>query len=825
MGTDVLLLILGAVAVAVLARRIMALEQMVAALRSELRAAELRGAAPRFAEPDAEPEPLLQREPARMIDSFAPPPPTAPTPPPEPVATLAERFEALVAGKLPIWIGGAALVVAGLFLVRYGIESGLIGPVVRVTLAALFSAALPAASEAARRLPATRDDPRLAQVLSGAGIASAYGTLYVAAAQYQLLGATAAFALMVAVTAGALFLSLRHGAPTAVMALVGGFAAPLVAGFDAAGVGPLLAYLALFITALFALAAARGWTWLAVAAVVAGFGWANLVVVLLDGRESTFVAAFVTLLAIGATLGLPRTGAVAPWLRAAPIIAGLAQLLVLAPTLDFSAVAWSFHLVLAAAALILARRDPALENAALAAALLVTVLLVLAFGPAAPSTASLAAAAIATALFAGTGLAWSQSGGRWATVALVGLAAPVLVAHALRPALLPPVLWSLLELALAAGAAWVSWHHRDADEQPDVARVGGAATAALLAGIALSAPVTLALAPLALLPVLAGLVWWGRRLGHSGVAALATLVALAMFLLAGTPLAAAGEALAASLGGERLVYPLLPPLDRVLLSVALPLAAVAALLFVPGSFGPFRRPAAITAGVLAVVVTYLLAKQPLAIATEPRFVALGFAERAGITLLFAAAGVLLAQRTPEQRLGKLLVAVAIARFVWFDLLMLNPLGMPQQVGPLPLANAAVLLPGLLAVALRSFTRRKWRWAMLAATLVAVATAVRQIAHGSILTGSVSTAENWGYSAAFLALAIAWLWRGLTEPGSGLRTAGLLLLTAVTLKVFILDVSALEGVLRILSLMGLGLALIGIGWFYRRTMALQPQPNR
>ncbi|NWP89692.1 DUF2339 domain-containing protein, partial [Escherichia coli] len=66
-------------------------------------------------------------------------------------------FETLIGGRLPIWIGGAALVLAGFFLVRYSIESGLLGPGTRTLLAALFGAVLVAGSEITRRLPATAD--------------------------------------------------------------------------------------------------------------------------------------------------------------------------------------------------------------------------------------------------------------------------------------------------------------------------------------------------------------------------------------------------------------------------------------------------------------------------------------------------------------------------------------------------------------------------------------------------------------------------------------------------------------------------------------------
>jgi len=53
---------------------------------------------------------------------------------------------------------------------------------------------------------------------------------------------------------------------------------------------------------------------------------------------------------------------------------------------------------------------------------------------------------------------------------------------------------------------------------------------------------------------------------------------------------------------------------------------------------------------------------------------------------------------------------------------------------------------------------------------------------------------------------------------------------VTLKVFLIDAAALTGLLRILSFLALGLALIGIGWAYGRFVATaseapnQPLPN-
>ena len=121
-------------------------------------------------------------------------------------------FEDLIGGKLPIWIGGIALVFAGFFLVRYTIEAGLLGPGARSILATLFALTLIALSEFGGRLPKIGEsftaDPRVAQSLAGAGVATLYGTLYMASEIYGLIGVATAFLLVIIVTAIAFVLAL-----------------------------------------------------------------------------------------------------------------------------------------------------------------------------------------------------------------------------------------------------------------------------------------------------------------------------------------------------------------------------------------------------------------------------------------------------------------------------------------------------------------------------------------------------------------------------------------------------------------------------------------
>ncbi|WP_176484690.1 DUF2339 domain-containing protein [Sphingomonas spermidinifaciens] len=726
-------------------------------------------------------------------------------------------LESLIGGRLPVWIGGAALVLAGFFLVRAAIDSGWFGPGARTLLACLLAFVLIAASEAARRLPATRDDPRIGQALAGAGVASLYATLYLAAALYHLVAPLPAFVLLLLITGAGLALSLRQGPPTAIMALAGGFLAPLVAGYDAAGTAPLLVYLALLLAALFVLSVRRGWGWLAVASAAAGFGWTGFLALMLGAEARPIVGGFVVLLSIGAALALPASGARSRWLRLAPLGVGLAQLFVLAPTLDFSPLGWAFYLVLAAAAVALAWREPVLSPAPLMAAALLLVLLA-----AAPTTGTTGVAAIAaTLIFGAPGLTRSRAHRDWALMAVIGLLGPLAVLQLGTPQLLPRAAWTPFDLVVLAAAAWLAWRHRDRIEGTDTGLIGGtlaAAGAGVLAAAALfgedAAGVALAAALIAIAEV-------ARRLGARALSGSAAIPLALGLLAAHREIGALVEALARSLPGEELIYPALPPAGGVLLRL-LPLAVAALLpLRHKDGYGAARRPAAIVAGVLAAATAYALMKQPLAIADADAFLRLGFYERAAITLAALAAARALATRAPVA--ARTLATLAIARIAWFDLLLLSPLFAAQAVGSIPLLNAAVLLPGMAAAILWTWGERRWRVPALALMLVAALAAVRQAAHGSLLTGPVGTGENWGYSAAMLALALVWLWSGLVGGARDLRFAGLGLVMVVAFKVFTVDI-ALEGILRVVSFLGIGVTLIAISWAYTRFLKGPAQPS-
>lgn len=756
-----------------------------------------------------------------------------------PARSFAESFEALVGGQLPIWIGGIALVLAAFFLVRYSIEAGLLGPGTRSVLAGLFGLALLAGSEAARRIPRFADDPRVGQALAGAGIASLFGTLYMASELYGLIGPLAAFALLVAVTAAALFLSLRHGPPTAIMGLIGGFAAPYVAGLDNGALAPLLVYLGLLMAGLFALAIHRGWLWLALAATGGGALWSLLLLLTGDAGQLGAVGLFVTVSAIASALFLPRAGGGDWRIRLVPMLAGFLQLALLSPLVSFSATGWALYGLLSAAMIVLGWRDARLTPG-VAAALGLVIILLIGARETENSLATLATAGT-IALFALPGhlLARRAEDGRWwSAIAIIGGVAPLWIAMLFNAPPLSDLLWGALAVAAAIPCAWLAWRAReDASPllRPSPGLAGGTAVAMLL--LLVAGGYWLPMLWLAAVATLAAIlaIGWGDRIADRStvIVGLGGLALAAMF----TPIAAYVEILVRALGGQKVHLPLIPATDSLLVELALPAVLLGGGLWAGllRSRPPVRLTLAAICAAYAGLLAYSLAKLPLSIADESQFVALGFIERAAITQAVLALAVALLFRAPQgwRPAALALLGLGIGRVVWFDLVILNPLLVGQEVGGRPILNAAAIHFSLAALWLWLARRRleataftlPLSLASLAAAGFAAFFTVRQIFHGTRLdTGGIFRGEHYAYSAAFLLLGGLWLWRGVVTGQGWLRVSGLALLTLVTFKVFLVDASVLEGLLRVLSFLGLGAALIGIGWGYGRFVGRGAKPG-
>src|SRR5262249_44858271 len=172
-----------------------------------------------------------------------------------------------------VWVGAIAVVLGGIFLVRYSIEQGLLGPGVRVMLGALLALALVVAGEWTRRgerlsgiagLPTAH----IPSILTAAGTTVAYADVYAAYALYGFLGPGSALIILGLVALATLAAALLHGQTLAGLGLVGAYLTPLLVASEHPDYWSLYIYLAVVTAAAFALARVRMWRLLAITAVV-----------------------------------------------------------------------------------------------------------------------------------------------------------------------------------------------------------------------------------------------------------------------------------------------------------------------------------------------------------------------------------------------------------------------------------------------------------------------------------------------------------------------------------------------------------------------------
>jgi len=355
---------------------------------------------------------------------------------------------------------------------------------------------------------------------------------------------------------------------------------------------------------------------------------------------------------------------------------------------------------------------------------------------------------------------------------------------------------------------------------------GYAIIVAILMLMAAAALVPAPYRPLLLAAAMLPLVETGRRLPELRRFVPVAAVAALLWMLWGSGSLAIG--ILRGIGGDPLTLPFLPsPINavRMLILPALPLGyALWRADFMDRRIGRFLIGATLTG---ATAGAYVLLKQPFAIATEADFIARGFIERAILTQLLFAGGAALAAKTGWrpwiEKAAQILTLVAVVRLIWFDLLIYNPALHAQNVGGMPVLNLITAHFGLallwLALAWRSAIG-PLKLSLLAAIIVTMSGGalliVRQLFHGALLTGGgIPRAEFYGYSAAGLLVSALLLGWGVKAGDRAMRIAGLALITVTALKVFLIDASALDGLLRIASFMGLGVSLIVIGWAYGR----------
>ncbi len=200
-------------------------------------------------------------------------------------------------------LAGVSLALAGVFLVQYGVENGLLSPTMRVLAAIGFGLVLVGAGEFIRRKTAGDEVGSFAllpSVFAGAGLVAIFAGVLSARMLYGLIGSEMAFAGLTLTGALAILLGWVYRPYLAALGVFGALIAPFLVSSGSSNAGPLHLYFALIAGVALAIDAYKRWAWLSALALVGAFlaSWT-----LLAARDTGFYAvlfAFITaLLAVG----------------------------------------------------------------------------------------------------------------------------------------------------------------------------------------------------------------------------------------------------------------------------------------------------------------------------------------------------------------------------------------------------------------------------------------------------------------------------------------------------------------------------------------------
>jgi hypothetical protein len=851
-------------------------------------------------------------------------------------------FEELFGAKLPIWVGGISLAIAGLYFVIYVVEHIHFTPLVRESIGMAFALTLIALAEVARGWKATAIDQRVAQALAGAGIAVAYTVFLTSTNVYHLMSPGAGFVGLIIVTVGALGMALRYGAPCAVLGLVGGLAAPALVGQAPGDVKLLAGYLLLTICGIAGLARKQKWGWLAYLALLGGFGWGAVMLAMNIADQATGAALGGYMLMLGLVVPLlAGTDDKVGFSRAIPASIAALELTAFVARGGFTPFVWGFYGLISVGVIILALIDMRLKP--LPRVVMLVGLLTAAVWPHPEMPTLYQVLGVGMLIFVGSALllVWTKRGtGIDAGQATIGVFGGLALAYLRTPS--PDdhqfALVTFEFAALFAVVAAIGWRHEGRRDDARFATLVGSAAALVAAGLTLALPHTelppllmgLALATLLLgrraeddrvmqfavagLPVawlslfagpsvlnelgravggvppydvFAGL--WrygltalllgvfsvierdrtGRALMQAGAALLLTVAVAQLVPAFFLPIASALGVLVLAEVGARFkldgraamgVFTLiafawaLQPLlfwsigvaqtlvGVPLLSTALPLPnAALSRIMIPTlliGLAAWRNAQTFGRGVIAwgvglaiMIALFVLYKHMFGLHSADDFVQRGLVERVLLTELMFAGGALawmLRTRAPKvlTRLALVFTGLGLARTIWFEGVVFNPIWHDQWVGTTPLLNllAVSLLVPLYWIyrAIEQHPAHVERLRLpqtlvqIAAILMFAYANIRVAFHGMPLAfGDISPSEDITRSLVAIGLAVGFLRWGISRGLRSWRIASLILMLGAVAKVFLFDAAGLTGLYRVFSFMALGMSLIGIGWLYSR----------
>ncbi|MBX9947239.1 MAG: DUF2339 domain-containing protein [Reyranella sp.] len=801
------------------------------------------------ARPVVESPPLLDPVSAPVADALGQPPEPA-LPPPLAVEPVQGGWEQRLGARAFLWVGAVTLALAAIFLVRYSIEEGYLSPEVRVILAALFGFALIGGAEKMR----SRDE-RVAQALAAAGVAALYGALFSAVALYGMISKVAAGGGAAALTAFAIGVSLRHGILVAALAFVGGFASPAIIGSETPNTPVLFGYLLAIAAGTLGVIRIRGW-WPLGWGVLAGSALWTVVWMLAprDAGELHWVGLFLVAVAglfvwatwrrMGESENPPADVAALVWTA----LAGTGVLLVCLVVEDNGQqkAGWLALALHGAGAFALGRWTPRFQYAAALGPGLSLLALVLWWGATRGAGADWNADRFAwlTILFGGFyaaaafALLWNAGRpGFWAALSVAAAFTHFLLCWYVLRSTEPGVPWGLISVGLAGpflvGAERLT---RWRDSMTGATEALGYLAAGVTFFIAAAIPMELSREWITV----------AYAIELAAVAAIAARLDLRAMRLLCWPLLAV-VVVRFVLNPEVLKYPLgvTPVFNWILWGYGISIAALVVGLRFLRTSGDERLVRSVEAAIalLAFVLVTLEVRslfQPGSMATPDT----GFTERSFYVAIwgaFALCALWMARRGRDPVAlwaWRLSGGLAVATVLIVQVLVANPVAEHADLGRLPLFNGLFLAYAVPAAMVA--LARRWidvevdrhrdldLMIEVTASILAFVYVSLEVRHlfdpGFDRPGLVARGlELYAYSIVWLLFGVALLALGFLRQTAAFRHAGMVLVCIVVAKVFLIDMAGLTGLLRVFSFLGLGAALIGLGYAYRR-FGLQQRQN-
>lgn len=751
------------------------------------------------------------------------------------------------------------MALAGFFLVKYSIETGLLSPTVRVALGMMFGGGLLYAADWVRKRPAFANGARIAQALSGAGIADMYVCLFAATSLYDLIPAFAGFSGMAAVTATAVWLSLRYGTPIALLGLIGGFLTPALVGSNDPQAPILFLYLYFVLTGLLAVSRKRHCWTLAIPAVGGAFLWVCL---WLFGShftpgDSIYLGLF--LIAVSATVVVTSkqqydaecddiTDLFNVTSALNYLSLGGAMLLMGSITVHagFGVTEWGLFGILSLGGVGLAYGNQKLYGLVPWISMAVNAVMLLAWRTADVGELAITITSFGVLYIASGTLLQSRSERPllWAGLtAAASLGYYLLGYYALHATTLVadiPLFWGGLALGLAMLGTYsvkniLTEVPVDHPQKQHLLAVYSATGTAFIS-LALTIELPREFLSVAFALQLLAIVWINTRIDVKALRYITGILGCVFAFLLLPQILLLIQLTAYSLVEAQLALQQgIPMVDWPLFQLGLP-----AVCFVAASYllrsakdDGLVRALEIAAIALIAVMGYYLTRHAFHADENVLFVTAGFIERGVITNILFAYGLACLWigrnygREAVSLSGFVLVGVAIFRIGYFDLIAYNPLWSAQTVGELPIFNALLLTYGLPILwtwyatqSLMHLGKSRWvRYSQgftMVLAFVLLSLIVRQLFHGTYLNGTeTSNGEIYSYSVAWLLFGVGLLFYGTLRGDKMIRIASLAVMILTVGKVFLYDASELEGLFRVFSFFGLGLSLLGLSWFYTR----------